>query len=171
VQLVDIVIVAVLALSAVVGTMYGFLNILFSLIGWAIALVLAVKFSGAVTPLLDGYIGMAMLRDVLAFVAVFVVSLALLTALGYFMVKLLGRTGLTAADRILGFVFGVGLGAAIVTVAVFLAGFTAASDAPWWQKSLLIDPFQRSAVWARQFLPDNVVEYHHYGAIGNTANP
>jgi len=171
VQVVDIVILAVLVLPALVGAMYGFLNILFSLIAWAVALGLAVKFSGAFAPLLAGYIDTAIIRDVLAFIAVFLISLMLFTALGYFVVKLLGRTGLTATDRMLGFVFGVGLGAAIVAVAVFLAGFTSISESPWWRDSLLIEPFQRTAVWARRFLPDNVVEYHRYGAIDNTVNP
>jgi len=167
----DIVILLILVLPALVGAMYGFLNILFSLIGWAVALGAAVKFSGAIAPLLAGYIDTAIIRDVLAFIAVFVVSLMLCTALGYFAIKLLGRTGLTAADRMLGFFFGLGLGAVIVGLAVFLAGFTAVSKATWWQQSVLVVPFERASVWARRFLPDNVVAYHHYDVIDNRVNP
>jgi len=167
----DIIILLVLALPALVGAMYGFLNILFSLIAWIIALGAAVKFNGAVAPLLAAYIDTVIIRDVLAFITVFVVSLMLCTALGYLAVKLLGRAGLTATDRMLGFFFGLGLGAVIVAATVFLAGFTGISKAAWWQQSTLIEPFERVSIWARRFLPDNVVAYHRYDVIDNRVNP
>lgn len=167
----DIVILAVLILPAVVGAFYGFLNILFSLIAWILALLIAMKFYGDISPLLQNYVGVALLRDLLGFVALFAVSLTLLTTLGYFFVKLLGRSGLTAADRILGFVFGTCLGGVIVAVAIFLAGFTRLPDSPWWQQSALIQPFERIAVWARRFLPANVVEGHSYDTEQQPAKP
>ena len=74
-----------------------------------------------------------------------------------------GRTGLTAADRLLGLAFGLGLGASIVAVAVFLGGFTEMGRTPWWQQSLLVGPFERAAVWGRRFLPENIAKYHQYG--------
>ena len=160
----DILILVILVLPALVGVIYGFLNILFSIIAWALALGIALKFGRDLSPMLESYIDMPMVRDMLAFIALFIVSLIIFTVIGYFIVRLLGRTGLTAADRILGLVFGAVLGCAIVEVMVFLAGFTSMTEAEWWQQSMLIEPFERVAVWARQFLPDNVVEYHRYGA-------
>ena len=161
-HIIDIIIVAVLVLPAVVGAIYGFLNILFSLIAWILALGIAMKLYGAVSPFLEPYVNIGILRDLLAFIALFIVSLLILSAVGYFLMKLVGRSGLTATDRILGFVFGVGLGGAIVTVAVFLAGFTSVPTSTWWHESALIQPFQQAAVWARRFLPANVVEDHRY---------
>lgn len=161
-HIIDIIIIAVLVLPAVVGAIYGFLNILFSLIAWILALGIAMKLYSAVSPFLVPYVNIAILRDLLAFIALFVVSLLILTAVGYFLMKLVGRSGLTATDRILGFVFGVGLGGAIITVAVFLAGFTSVPTSTWWHESVLIQPFQQVAVWARRFLPANVVEDHRY---------
>ena len=161
-HIIDIIIVAVLVLPAVVGAIYGFLNILFSLIAWILALGIAMKLYGAVSPFLEPYVNIGILRDLLAFIALFIVSLLILSAVGYFLMKLVGRSGLTATDRILGFVFGVGLGGAIVTVAVFLAGFTSVPTSTWWHESALIQTFQQTAVWARRFLPANVVEDHRY---------
>lgn len=166
----DIVILAVLVLPALVGVLYGFLNILFSLFAWFLALVIATRFSGAFSPLLVSYIETLLVREVLAFVFLFVFTLIIFTVLGYFIVKLLGRTGMTAADRIFGFLFGAGLGGAIVAVTVFLAGFTAVTQETWWQRSILLEPFERVAVWARRFLPDNVVEYHRYGGENPPVN-
>jgi membrane protein required for colicin V production len=49
---------------------------------------------------------------------------------------------------------------------VFLAGFTEMGRAVWWQESLLVAPFERTAVWGRQFLPENIAKYHQYGEYG-----
>ena len=162
-QTIDIIVLAVLLLPALVGVLYGFLNILFSIIAWVFALGISIKFGNFLSPLFSSFIDTAVVRDVLAFISLFILSLMIFTALGYFVVKLLGRTGLTAADRILGFFFGAGLGGAIVAVTVFLAGFTSVTEEPWWRDSRLLEPFERIAIWSHQFLPDNVVEYHRYG--------
>ena len=102
---VDIGILVVLFLPAIIGLLYGLLNVLFSVAAWIMAGLAAVKFSGWFSPLLEAYLEPA-LRNVVAFAGVFVISLVIFTALGYFVVKLLGRTGLTAVDRLLGFFFG-----------------------------------------------------------------
>lgn len=161
-QTVDILIVVVLFLPGLVGVMYGFLNIIFSIIAWVLAFGIAMKFSTYFSPLLETYIDTLLIRNMLAFTGVFIISLMIFTALGYFIVKLMGRAGLTAADRILGFFLGVGLGGSIVAVVVFLAGFTALPGESWWQQSKLIEPFEHISVWGRQFLPESVSKYHNY---------
>jgi membrane protein required for colicin V production len=162
VQTIDIVILVALLLPAIVGAVYGFLNIVFSLAAWGIALGVSLKFSPHFAPLFANHVETPLLRDVLAFITVFVIALMLLSIAGYFIVKLLGRTGLTAADRIFGFFFGIALGGAIIAVVVFLAGFTAVPKEPWWEASMLVQPFERMGVWAHGFLPENVAQYHSY---------
>jgi len=162
-ELIDLGILCIILIPALVGVFYGFLNIILSIVAWVISLGIAVKFSGFFSQMLVTYIETEILRNSLAFVGLFMLSLMIFTALGYFMVKLLGRTGLTAADRILGLLFGIGLGSTIVGVLVFLAGFTDITRAVWWQQSLLVSPFERTAVWGRQYLPENIARYHHYG--------
>lgn len=160
-QGIDIGILVILFLPAIMGLLYGLLNVLFSIAAWIMAVLVAVKFSGWFSPLLDAYLE-PLLRDVLAFAGVFIVALVIFTALGYFVVRLIGRTGLTAADRFLGFFFGIGLGGAIITILVFLAGFTAMSKQEWWHEAVLIEPFQRVCVWGRGFLSEDIAGYHRY---------
>ena len=159
---VDILILVVLFLPGLAGVMYGFLNIIFSIIAWVLAFGIAMKFGAYFSPLLEGYIDTVLIRNMLAFAGLFIVSLMIFTALGYFIVKLMGRAGLTAADRVLGFFLGLSLGGSIVTVVVFLAGFTALPGESWWHKSMLIEPFEHISVWGRQFLPESVAKYHNY---------
>ncbi|OGT83565.1 MAG: hypothetical protein A3G96_01635 [Gammaproteobacteria bacterium RIFCSPLOWO2_12_FULL_52_10] len=162
VETADILILIVLFIPGLVGILYGFLNVVFSFIAWLLAFGIAVKFGGYFSPLLENLTDTVLIRNMLAFAGLFIISLILFTIMGYLIVKLLGRAGLTAADRVLGFFLGVGLGGAIVTVIVFLAGFTALPQEPWWQQSILIEPFQHIAVWGRQFLPENASKYHNY---------
>lgn len=161
-QIIDFIILGVLVLPALAGGVYGFLNILFSLAAWGLSLIVAVRFSGQMAPLLAEWVDSPLLRSGLAFAGLFIISLVILSLLGYFIVKLLGRTGLTAADRMLGFFFGIALGGAIIAAIVFLAGFTDLPREPWWQESLLLGPFERMATWAAGFLPENVARHHGY---------
>ncbi len=161
-QSIDIVILVIIAIPALVGVFYGFLNIVFSLLAWGLALGITIKFSSFFSPLLENSINTPILRNILAFAGLFIISLVILTAIGFLIVKLLGRTGLTGADRILGLFFGIGLGALIVIVVVFLAGFTALPTEPWWQASKMTSPFERVSVWAGGYLPENVAKYHGY---------
>ena len=161
-QTADIVILVMLALPALVGVIYGFLNIVFSMLAWALALGIAAKFTPFFSPMLETAIETPILRIILTFVGLFIISLVILTIIGFLIVKLLGRTGLTATDRILGLFFGMGLGAVIVLVVVFLAGFTAVPTEDWWDQSLLLKPFERVSIWAHQYLPDSMAEFHTY---------
>lgn len=85
-----------------------------------------------------------------------------MSGISFLIVKLLGKTGLTAADRILGLFFGMALGTLIVLVIVFLAGFTAFPQDSWWEESKLAEPFERISIWSSQYLPESVSEYHSY---------
>ena len=164
-QTADIIILVVIALPALVGVIYGFLNIAFSMLAWALALGISAKFSSYFSGMLEQSIETPFLRSVLAFVGLFIVSLIILTAIGFLIVKLLGRTGLTATDRILGLFFGMGLGAVIVAVVVFLAGFTALPTETWWNQSLILRPFVHISIWARKFLPETMAKYHSYEPV------
>ena len=101
----DIVILSVILLPTIVGVLYGFLNIIFSLLSWVISLGLAVKLIPYFSPLLSDYIDSPMLRIVLVFIILFILCLLIMSGICYFIVKLLSRTGLTAMDRFLGLFF------------------------------------------------------------------
>lgn len=158
----DIVILCFIVLPTIVGLCYGFLNILFSLLSWAVSLGLSIKLVPYFSPLLENHVDTPILRIILAFIALFILSLLILSGISYLIVKLLGRTGLTAADRILGLFFGMGLGGLIVAVIIFLGGFTAFPQEPWWEESKLVEPFEHISIWSSRFLPESITEYHSY---------
>ena len=163
----DIIILLLIGLPAIVGVFYGFLNILFSLLSWGVAFGISMKLLPYSEPLLLSLIDSDILRMIAAFVLSFIISLMILSLLSYFIVKLLGRAGLTAADRLLGLLFGMTLGAFIVSVVIFLGGFTLMPQESWWQQSKLVDPFERISIWCRRFLPEGIVESHYYQISAN----
>ncbi len=76
--------------------------------------------------------------------------------------QLVEKTGLTGTDRALGVIFGLLRGAAIVTLLVLIAGATPMPDDNWWQNSLLLEHFERLAIWVQGFLPSDIAEYIHF---------
>ena len=88
---IDIVILIVIAIPAIVGAFYGFLNIIFSLLAWSLALGAAVKLVPYFTPMLENYVETPILRVVLAFAGLFIVGLMILSGLSFFIVKLCGQ--------------------------------------------------------------------------------
>ena len=165
---IDIVIIVLICLPALIGVFYGFLNIVFSLLSWALAFGVSIKLLPYFAPLLEGHVETELLRTSLAFAGLFIVSLLILSAISFFIVKLLGRAGLTAADRMLGLFFGMGLGGLIVAVVVFLSGFTLLPQEHWWRESKLVDPFERIGIWCYRFLPESIIEYHSYDVAASS---
>lgn len=169
-QTADIVVLVTLIIPGLIGALYGFLNIVFSIIAWVLAFGISFKFGALITPVLASYIETPLIRNILAFSGLFLISLLIFSLVGFFIVKLLGRAGLTAVDRMLGFFLGIGLGGFIIAVVVFMAGFTAFPEEGWWRNSVTIKPFEHIAVWSHRFLPDNIAEYHGYGATETTVS-
>lgn len=162
-QTTDIVLLMIILIPGLVGILYGFLNIIFSIVAWLLAFAISFKFGAIFEPMLVNYIDNPIIRNILAFAGLFLISLMLLSLLSYFIVKLLGRAGLTAMDRMLGFFLGIGLGCFVIAAGVFMTGFTAFPEASWWQTSIVIEPFETVAIWGQQFLPEDVSKYHDYG--------
>jgi membrane protein required for colicin V production len=72
------------------------------------------------------------------------------------------KTGLTGTDRALGVLFGLLRGVAIVTLLIMLAATTPMPNDDWWQNSILIEHFEKIAIWAREFLPADIAEYINF---------
>ena len=59
----------------------------------------------------------------------------------------------------LGMVFGLVRGLALVTLTVLILGFTPFPRDTWWRQSQLLPGFQHSAQWLSARLPPNVTQY------------
>jgi membrane protein required for colicin V production len=73
--------------------------------------------------------------------------------------KLVEGSGLSGSDRLLGMVFGLARGLALVTLVVLLLGFTPFRHDPWWGESRLLPNFEVGARWLGDRLPAEVAKY------------
>lgn len=151
---VDAAILIVIVLSSLFGLWRGLIKEVLSLLTWVAALLVARVYSEVLAEILNNVIDSAAVRYVTAFVVLFVVVMMLGTLLNHLMSKLLTVTGLKFADRLLGGVFGLGRGALIVLIILFIASVFV-SETETWQQSLLIPYGQKAIEWSKIFIDGN----------------
>jgi membrane protein required for colicin V production len=147
---VDIVITGIIIFSALLSLLRGFVREALSLFGWLVSFWLAVTFAGDLAESFLSGISVPSLRVAVAFTIIFVLILVIMTLINKLASQLIKKSGLTGPDRMIGMIFGALRGVLIVSVLVFLAGFTAMPQDAWWQESIFIDVFHEFAVWLRE---------------------
>lgn len=152
---VDLAILALIAVSAVVSLLRGFVREALSLVAWVLAFWVALTFTArlAATPWMMAQIESNTVRAGVAFAALFLATLLVGVLINVLVGQLVRKTGLSGTDRIVGALFGIGRGIVVVGILVLLAGFTQLPTEPWWQNSALLPQFQSLALWMKDFLP------------------
>jgi membrane protein required for colicin V production len=158
-QYADMIVLAIIAISILVGAIRGFIKEAFSLAVWALAFLLAFQYSGALALQLEAHIELPSARTSLAFTGLFLSVLLVGGLLTFLVGKLVEKTGLSGTDRLLGGVFGGVRGVALVLAIILFAGLTPVPQDPWWQQSRTIQSLMPLAEWTAKFLPDYILEH------------
>ncbi len=103
----DFVVIAIIALSALLGWWRGFMYELFSLIGWIAAYVVARTFSAQALPYIPEAVGAVNVRSVVAFAVLFIVTLIVAAIAAWLLARLAKFAGLGGMDGKFGAMFGV----------------------------------------------------------------
>ncbi len=163
----DITIICIIALSTVLSLFRGFVREVLSLAAWVVAFWSAMAFWPHFAQLLAPYVAIDFARTVLAFLGVLIAVLVVFGIINFIVGKLLASTGLTGPDRLLGAVFGLLRGAAIVTVLVALAGLTPLPGELFWTQSSMLAGFQSAARLAIGQLPPELGSHFSYARRGS----
>ncbi len=155
----DYTIVAVLALSVLMGLWRGFIVEVLALAVWAAAFWVAWLLGPTLAESFSASISTPSARILLGYALCFVAVLIAGAIVTFLMRKLVQGSGLSGSDRLLGMVFGLARGLALVVLVVLLLGFTPFAQDPWWGQSRLLPGFERSALWLRDRLPAEVSHY------------
>jgi membrane protein required for colicin V production len=158
----DYAVLGVLALSAAWGIWRGLAREVVSLTGWVIAFLVANLLAGPVGEALPGDLARAELRVLFAFVAIFVLMLAMMTLIGMLLSKILKAAGLAGLDRTLGGVFGLARGLLIMLAFALLAGLTSLPRQPVWTQALSRNLLEHSALVMKPWLPPAFAERLRY---------
>ena len=154
----DLVILGVIALSALISLIRGFVKESISLVTWIVAGILAFRYFSPMASLLEPFVDSPMVRDATGFGILFVVTLVIGAVVNFIMSQLVSKTGLSGTDKALGVVFGAARGVLIVTMIVLLASLTPMPEASWWQDSATVGFFQQIAEWVKGIIPPDTVD-------------
>lgn len=154
----DYVVLAAMALSVLLGAWRGVVNELLALVAWVAAFLVARIEAPQATHWLAGQIAEPGLRLAAAFIIIFVGVLILFAVARMLLSRLLSAVGLGTLDRLLGAVFGVLRGLAVVLAGVMLAGMTSMPRERWWQTAVLAPPLETAALAAKPWLPADVAK-------------
>ncbi len=152
--MIDLVLGAVILVSALLGLLRGFVGIVVGTLSWLLAGWATFQFGGpAATWLADGraptatqYFG--------GYAMVFVGVLVSVAVLGMVVRAGVDAVRLGGMDRTLGFGLGVVRGGVLACVLVLLMSFTPLTGEPAWRQSLLLPVLQPGAGWMRAQLPN-----------------
>jgi membrane protein required for colicin V production len=149
----DYAVLGVTGLSAAWGVWRGLVREVVSLAGWVIAFLAANLFAAPLAEALPRMVSPPELRVLVAFVGVFVLSLAVTSLAGLALAKAIRAVGLGGLDRTLGGLFGVARGLVIVLAVALLAGLTRLPLDPAWKQSVSGPLLGRAALALKPWLP------------------
>ena len=152
----DYAIIGVIALSAFMSLIRGFVREAISLGSWIAAIWAAFHFSNTMAQIVTPYIKSPALRMPIAAVILLILVLLIGALINFVIGTLVDKTGLSGTDRVVGTVFGVGRGVLLVAVLLLLAQLTPMPQSLWWQNSALLPRFQPLEIWLRSLVPQSV---------------
>lgn len=135
----DWTILTVVGISMILSLLRGFVREALSLLGWVLAFLAAMLFSDRFAQLLAGSIQDETGRHVVAFAALFLLTLIAVGLLARLLRSLVEFVGLGALDRVLGMAFGFARGVFVLlaAIAVLRPAFQP-EQFGWWQGSVLL---------------------------------
>ena len=152
---VDITIIGIIAFSASVSIIRGFVREALSLVSWVLAFFIAGHFYTYITQYLT-YFENEMIRIAVAITILFFATLLVCSVVSYVIGQLVQKTGLSGTDRVLGICFGVLRGILVVAALLFLVDtFTSLSKSPYWTESQLIPHFHFIIRWFFDYIQNS----------------
>ena len=161
--MIDLVLLAVLAASALLGAVRGFVGVIASLVAWFGAgwfafhhgADLAFWFSDNGQPGATELLG--------AYAVSFIAVLVLVSLVGWVARKLVHSVGLSVVDRALGLLLGLARGALVACMLVLLMAFSDLPQEPSWSRSRAVPVLLPGAQWIARWLPDWAVQELDFG--------
>jgi membrane protein required for colicin V production len=151
---VDLVIIAIIALSVFTGLIRGFVKELISLVVWVLSIWIAFNYSQVLHPWLQNYIQDKTIRNVTAFIIILLAALIVGGIANTIISFILKRTGLSSADRFLGMGFGFVRGVFIVALIMAVIKMADLPYQEYANSSVLYAKFDPIVDWLCSLAPD-----------------
>jgi membrane protein required for colicin V production len=117
---VDIIVIAVIAISAIVAFLRGFVREVLTVGSWLGAALVTLYGYGAVKPHFEQWISNKLAADIAGGLALFIGSLIVFSIISHMVARFVRGSALTAVDRSLGLLFGLVRGAILTSLAYMI---------------------------------------------------
>ncbi len=154
----DVVILALIALSALFGVFRGFVREVLSLAVWVLSFWIASRYAWDAAAYLERWIPYQDARLVAAFMALFFAVLVVGMVINRMVCKLVRASGISG-DRTLGAAFGLLRGVVIVAILVMVTAVTPLAEEEAWTQSLLTGHLESLAGWALDALKSGLGDH------------
>ncbi len=158
----DYFVLAVMAVSLLVGVTRGVVSEILALIAWVAAFIAARLWAVPLGNLLLADLPDPLWRQLAGFVIVFAAVLICFALLRWVMAMLLKAAGLRPLDRVLGALFGAVRGVLVLLVLVLLAGLTPLPQQHWWRQASFAPPLETGVLAVRPWLPPELAKRIQY---------
>lgn len=153
---VDLAVLGVLAVSALLAFLRGFVREVLGIGAWIGAAAVAVWGAQYARTPVERWIDSPDWAEPVALLGIFLVALIVLLLVAHLFGRLVRGSPLGGLDRTLGLLFGLGRGAALVIIAYILGGMAVPTD--HWpnpvKQALALHPTYQGARWAAEQLPE-----------------
>jgi membrane protein required for colicin V production len=150
---IDIIVLAILGISTVLGVFRGLVREVLALVAWVAGFLLANLLAPEAARLLPKAMASEEIRLLVSYVVVFIIVLVALSVLAILASKLVKVVGLGVSDRVVGGVFGLTRGVLVVMILVLLAGLTSLPRQSAWRDAALRGALEASAGYVKTWLP------------------
>ena len=158
----DYIILAIIAFSAVLGAIRGFIREVAAVLAWVIGIWLAWRFSGFLHPYLGGVLDEPEQKAWAARVIVLAVVLIVGNVTGALIAWIMHTAaGLGLTDRAIGLVFGAARGMVIVSFLVIVGQALEFEREPWWRTSTRIRYAEPVAHWLEKIGGRSAADIRH----------
>ena len=168
----DLVLLAIVALSALLGGMRGLVGTVVSLLAWGLAGWMAFRHGGDIALLLSKHVPPAPTDLLAGYALAFIGVLVLAGAVGWLVRWLLRTVGLSGLDRLLGMALGVARGVLVACMLVLLLGFTSLPQGEAWAHSRCLPLLMPGVALMAHWLPEWAIgelDLGHGPGFGNGA--
>ncbi|MEW6292806.1 MAG: CvpA family protein [Pseudomonadota bacterium] len=158
----DYFVLAVMAISLLVGVTRGVVSEILALVAWVAAFIAARLWAVPLGNLLLADLPDPLWRQLAGFVAVFAAVLIGFALLRWVTTLLLKAVGLRPLDRVLGALFGVVRGMLVLLILVLLAGLTPLPQQQWWRQATFAPPLETGVLAVKPWLPPELAKRIQY---------
>ena len=153
--MIDLLLLALIAVSALLGLMRGLLATVFGVLSWLLASWAALRFGRDATFLVSGGDAPTLAQYATGHAVAFFAVLLVVTGVGLLLRGVVNATVLLKGpDRLLGLALGAVRGVLLAVLAVLVLGFTPLAEGEDWRRSQVRPWLQAPADWLRGWLPD-----------------